>query len=113
MHHVAETVRQDLHLNVARLLDEALDEHTPVAEPRLGLRRRTVEQVLEVLAVLYHAHATAAAAHRRLQHHRQPERVHKVHHIFELLHGVIGTWDDGYSEADGNLAGGGFVPHLI
>lgn len=40
-------VADELDLNVARALDEALDEHGPVAKSRLGLRQHTSCKTLE------------------------------------------------------------------
>jgi hypothetical protein len=66
VHDVAVAVREDLHLDVARLLDEALDEHTPVAKRRRRLRRRALEHGPQVCAITHHAHAAPTATHRRL-----------------------------------------------
>ena len=66
---VAVLVAQHLDLDVARVLDELLDEHAVVAEARLGLRAGEREALLGLLGAVGDAHALAAAAGRGLDHH--------------------------------------------
>ena len=56
------------------LLDELLDEDVGNAEGGPGLAPRLVEGGVERVGRLDHAHAAAAAAHRRLDDHRVAER---------------------------------------
>ena len=65
---VAVLVAEHLDLDVARVLDELLDEHAIVAEARLGLRAGRAEALLGLLGVEGDAHALAAAAGRGLDH---------------------------------------------
>src|SRR3546814_18425253 len=70
---IAVSVAQHLNLDVARPLDELLDEHAVVAEAGLGLVPHRLEGVAHVLFAIGKAHALAAAACRRLHHHRIDE----------------------------------------
>ena len=68
--HRAAPVREDLHLDVPRALHVALDEDPPVAETRERLVRRAPEPLADLLLPGRDPHPLAAAARRRLQHHR-------------------------------------------
>ena len=69
----AVPVAEHLHLHVARLDEVALAEHRAVAERRLGLARRAVERVGEILGSLDDAHAAPASTRCRLDEQREPE----------------------------------------
>ena len=64
------TVGQHLDLDVARLADELLEEHPIVAERGARLAPRALERLAQIALVERDAHALAAAAGRRLDHHR-------------------------------------------
>lgn len=49
MYNVASLVSQQLDLNVARSLDELLDEHSAVTESSLGLGGGTLEVLFDIL----------------------------------------------------------------
>ena len=70
-HDGAVRVAEDLHLEVARRLDESLQEHRAVPERGLGLACSRRDRVGEVRGIVHQPHAAAAAAHRRLHHHRE------------------------------------------
>ena len=61
-------VAQHLDLDVARVLDELLDEHAVVAEAGLGLRAGERKAFIDLLGVVGDPHALAAAAGRGLDH---------------------------------------------
>ena len=63
-------VAQDLDLDVARSLDEALDVDGRVVEAGAGFGGGATERGLEFLLFAHQAHALAAAAGRGLEHHR-------------------------------------------
>ncbi len=67
--HVAVRIAQHLDLDVARLLDELLDEHAVVAEAVARLVAARGEALEGFLVVEGHAQALAAAAGRGLDHH--------------------------------------------
>ena len=64
-------IGQYLHFDVARPVHEALHEHGAVAEGRRRLARASFERLSDVFDARHGAHAPAAAAGCRLQHHRQ------------------------------------------
>ena len=70
MDHIAETVAEDLDLDVPRLLDVAFQQHAIAAEgvARLALAAFQIRQ--ELVGVAHDAHALAAAAVRGLDHQR-------------------------------------------
>ena len=74
VHDVALAVGQHLHLDVARPRHELLEEQRAVAERGLGLALAAREGLVHLLGPRHGAHAAAAAAGRRLQHHRIADR---------------------------------------
>ena len=70
MHEVAVRVAEDLHFDVPRLAHQLLEIHLVVAEAGLGLAARHRQQLGELRIAFDDAHAAAAAAPARLQHHR-------------------------------------------
>ena len=75
MDDVAVPVGEDLHLDVARLLDVFFHVDAAVLEGLFGFLPGRVEAGLEADVVAGHAHATAAAAGRRLDQHREADLV--------------------------------------
>src|SRR4051794_24371620 len=73
MHEIAVTVAEDLHLDVARALDVALEQHAIVAKGALRLAAGAVEGAGQLLFLPDDAHAAAAAARRCLDHHREAD----------------------------------------
>ena len=70
VHDVAVCVAEDLHLDVTRLGEIALEEDCGVPEGRLSLAARGLKGLSEVLGTLDDAHALASAAGRRLDQQR-------------------------------------------
>ena len=70
---VAMTVAQHLDLDMARVLDESLDEDTVVAERRARLGAGGAHAFHDFALRPCDAHALAAATGRGLDHHRQPD----------------------------------------
>ncbi len=85
---VAVTVGNQLDLDMARLLDVFLDEHPIVGERRLGLVGRRAEALAGLLVVVGDAHALAAAAGRRLDHHRIADLLRDLHRLLGIGDGV-------------------------
>ena len=67
--HLPVPIGEDLHLDVARALEVALDQHPVVAEGGLRLAPRHLQGLREAGRVLDDAHALAAAARRSLDQH--------------------------------------------
>src|SRR6516225_1955248 len=66
---VAKLVAQYLDFDVARVLDELLDEHTVIAKARAGFRPGEPEAFLRFLGAKGDAHALPTATRRGLDHH--------------------------------------------
>ena len=73
--YVTVAVGEDLHLDVARLLDVLFEVDAAVLEGVLGLLTGLLEAGLKTDVVAGHAHAAAAAAGRRLDQHRVADAV--------------------------------------
>ena len=69
-HDVATTIAEDLHFDVARLLDELLDEQTALTEIARSQALNRVKGSSQFLSTAAQLHADATAASRALQHHR-------------------------------------------
>ena len=71
--HVAVGVAEDLHLDVARVRDVALQEHGAVAERGGRLAARGTDRAGELRGVADQPHAAPAAAERRLDQQREAD----------------------------------------
>ena len=88
IYRVAVLVGDDLDFDVARVLDEFLDEHTVVAERGLGLVGGALEPVLGLLRVPRDPHPLAATAGGCFQHHRVADLVGDLDRLGGVLDGV-------------------------
>ena len=112
-HHVAELVRHDLDLHMARVLDEPLDIHGIVAECIGGFPLGHVELKFKLVRGLRHAHAFAAAAGRRLDHHRIADLLRQLHAGLRVIHRFFRTRHDRYAGLHHGLAGMRFISHAV
>ena len=87
MDDVAMRVAEHLDFDVARRLDEFLQEHALVAEGGARLRAGALEAFARLLFTVSDAHALAAAAGRRLDHHRIADGIRDLRRL-------IGVGDD-------------------
>src|SRR5262249_43496996 len=85
MDDIAVLVAEHLNFDMARLPDIFLDENAVVAKARLRLGFRRVEAFLHLFAAIGDAHALAAAAGRRLDHHRIADLVGDLCRLFGVL----------------------------
>ena len=76
MDDIAVLVAQHLDFDVARILDEALDEDAVVAEGGTRFGAGGAHAFRHLVLGARNAHALAAAAGRRLDHHRQADLAH-------------------------------------
>ena len=88
VHDVAVGIGKDLHLDVARLADEALDEHSAIAEGEQRFLLRLFDLGRQVGFVGDDAHAAPAAAEGRLDDHRQAN-------LFRCLQRFGGVFETG------------------
>ncbi len=83
--HVAVLVAEDLDLDMARVLDELLDEDAVVAEGVETFALGRLEAFANVLLVISETHALAAAARAGLHHHRIADLVGDAHSMFGIV----------------------------
>ena len=81
MHQVAVRVAQDLHFHVPGAADELLEIHLVLAESGFRLAPRGGHRLDEPALVLDDAHAAAAAAPARLEHHRKADLARHREHL--------------------------------
>jgi len=66
-------VAENLHFDVARGVDEVLQEHRPVTEGRLGFTLSAFDCFEQVVAGPHYPHTAAPAAIHRLHQQRKPD----------------------------------------
>src|SRR3546814_4867905 len=76
---------ENLDLDVARIEDELLDEHAVVAEAVEAFALGRLKAFADVLLIISKAHPLAAAARRRLHHHRIADLVRDTHRMFGIV----------------------------
>ncbi len=84
MDDVPLAIAQNLDLDMPRLGDEFLEEHPIVAEGRAGFASRALECLAQVALAERDAHALAAAARGRLDHHREADRLRNARRQLRL-----------------------------
>ncbi len=104
-HHVAVGVGEALGLDVARGVQEALDEALAAAEGGDGLADGGFEQFGDFLAGAGHLDAASAAAEGRLDGDGQAELVHELEDFLGGLHRVGGAGDLRGADLFGDVAG--------
>jgi len=113
VHRIALAVADDLDLNVARPVDEALDEDGAVAEGRLGLGGRRLEEGHEVLHLAHDAHALAAAAHGGLHDDGQAVLLDEVGQLLDVRDRAVRARHHGHARLDRLGTRGGLVGELV
>ena len=96
MDYRARAVAHDLDLDVARILDEALDEERPIAEGRSCLLRGALEARVDIRLRPGDEHAAPAAAGARLDQHRIADRSGEPSGG-QRRRDLIGAGDDGHA----------------
>ena len=111
MHDIAVAIGQDLHLDMARPVDEFLHVEAGVAKGRFGLALGGLEQVVKLVSGGHQPHAAAATAGGGLNHHR-------VAHGFGQGCGFGGAGEQAFTAGNRRhpdplhrCLGGGFVAH--
>ena len=103
--HATAAVAEDLHLDVARIADVALEEHTGVGEVRLREALDRLERSAQIIGASAHLHADAAATRAALEHHR-------VADAFSVAEGLVeareqaGSGTQRHAAVDGQRARG-------
>ena len=111
VYHVAEIVPDDLHLNMARVLDVLFHIQAPVAEIGDRFRRRAVVGVLQLPNAVRHADPLAAAARRGLKHNRIPDALGLTDRLVKIAQRPIRAERDRHARRDGVALGFGFIAH--
>ena len=110
---VAVAVGQHLDLDVARLLDVALDEHAGVVEGLLRLLAAGGQGRLHVLGLADDAHALAAAAGGRLEQDRVAHLLGDLQGLGLVPDGLDVSGDDRHAGILGQLLAGDLVAHHV
>ena len=108
---VAVRVAQHLDLDVARLLDELLDEDAVVAEAVAGLVAAGGVPLEGLLVVVRDPQPLAAAAGRGLDHHRVADLLRDLDRILGALDRGVVAGDGVDLRGAGELLGGDLVAH--
>ena len=111
-HDVAVLVGDHLGLDVARLVQVALDEALTAAERGDRLPGGRLEQFGNLLDGAGHLHAAAAAAEGRLDGDRHAVLAGEGHHLVGVLHRVRGAGNQRGLRAGGDVAGGHLVTEI-
>src|SRR3970282_2431948 len=69
----AVAVWEELHLDVARQIEVALEDDSLIVEGRPGFPSRARQRLAQLAALPHHVHALAAAARARLHEHGIPD----------------------------------------
>ncbi len=109
---VAVLVGDHLGLDVARLVQVALDEALAAAERGDGLAGGRVEQLGDLLERAGDLHAAAAAAERRLDGHGNAVLLGEGHDLIGILHRIRRTGHQGCFSPRGDVAGGDLVAEV-
>ena len=109
---VAVLVGDHLGLDVARLVQVALDEALAAAERRDGLAGGRLEQLGDLLDAARHLHAAPAAAEGGLDGDRHAVLLGERHHLVGVLDRVRGAGHQRRLGAGGDVAGGDLVAEV-
>mmetsp|Transcript_26613 Transcript_26613/g.77749 ORF Transcript_26613/g.77749 Transcript_26613/m.77749 type:complete len:459 (+) Transcript_26613:417-1793(+) len=110
---VAVRVRDELDLDVARLLDVALDEDAVIAEGCRSLALRQTKRLPRLRLVPGNAHALAAAAGRRLDHHREANLARDTGRLVGVRDHALKARDRGDASLCGEALGLDLVAHRV
>ena len=110
--HIAIGVRQDLDLDVLRVLHVLLDIHGIIAEGLPGLKLGSQEHLLELLLAVRYPHALSAAAKGCLYHDGIAYLLCDALSVSGRVYRLLCAGDDGNSCLLHGVAGLGFVAHL-
>ncbi len=104
MDDVAFAVAEQLHLDVARLLDVLLQVNAAILEGALGFLTRGLESGQQRGFIAGHAHAAAAAARRRLDEYRKTHRTGQLERVLFLFNQPFAAGHDRHAGFLGEFA---------
>ena len=108
---ISVLIRQHLHLDVARIDDRLFDVDFAVAERTLRLAPGGFEGGTKFSPGMYQAHAFAAAAGRRFQHHGVTDALGNFFGFFYGSQAARGSGNEGHAGFFHLLTGAGFRTH--
>ena len=111
MHHVAVAVREDLQLDVARVVEILLHIHRVVAERGAGLGARDAEGVFQFVGTARDLHAAPAATGRGLDQHRVADMSRDIARLGDVGDHAVGAGDQRHAELRHRLLGSDLVAH--
>ena len=106
-------VGEHLHLDVARRIDEALDEESVIAEGRERLAPCTSDRCRDVIALADHAHALAAAAGRGLEQSGSADLLDRGDDRLIVHPRVMASGHHRHARGNGRLLGCDLVAHRL
>ena len=107
----AVAVAKDLHLDMARPLDELFEKQPVVPESGGRLALRSGSGGFQLPRAPHHAHALAAAARDRLEQHRKADPLCLAREGLDILRLAMITGHDGHTGLFHQRFGGGFGAH--
>ena len=110
---VAMFVAEHLDLDVVRLVDELLDEDAIIAKRRDRFGASAVETLFRFGSVERDAQPLAAAAGRRLDHHRVADRLSDLHGLLRVVDQAHMTGHGAHAGFGRELLGGDLVAHRL
>ena len=111
VHDVSVRVGEDLHLDVAGVVEVALDVHGGVGEVRLPLASRRVERTLDVVLAVRDAEALPAPAGRCLDGDRVADLGGGLEHVRDARRRLGRSRDDGHPGRAHAFPGGDLRAH--
>ena len=109
MEDVALPVPEHLHLHVARIFHQLLEEHRPISEGSLSLPARPPYRLGEVLRMGHGPHSPPPASRARLYQDREADEISLLREPLLALVFTVVTWDRRHAGPACQLLG----PHLV
>ena len=113
VHQLTVAVAQELHLDVAGVLDEFFQEDRAVTEGFFRFATGLDDLVAELLLVAYYAHPTAAASGGRLNDDGVPDARSLAGSHLRVTDILVAILNEGHAYLTGELLGGYLVPQLV
>jgi len=111
MDNIAESIRDDLKLDVMRLFDQLFHVHGAVAKALEGLQRSGLEAGDQSRFIEHGAHATTTTAGARLDDDGITDLASPHEGFFLVMNEAIGAGGDGHASGTGGRTGYILVPH--
>ena len=108
---IAVAVAQDLDFDVARLLNQALNEHGPVAKGTLRLTDGSCKFLFQHGRIMHRTHAFASSASTRLDQQGESDALGFPLGFCGVRNGTIGAWDHGDVSLGHGVFGGKLGTH--